>query len=111
MSYDDVVEKWAPHLFRSVDSIPYEYFGLDSTPFLSPERRARAHGARKALTCAFLDREGDEVVQARFGDLARALIRGRDANVPRWSEVLAPREHQPRPGSREESPFAPRQEH
>lgn len=106
MSYQDVVERWAPHIFTSVDSIPYEYFGLDATPFLSSERRTRAYRARKALTCAFLREEEDAVIQGHLEELFRILLHDRAIEVPPWRSVLAERGLQPRPGCREDSPFA-----
>jgi radical SAM superfamily enzyme YgiQ (UPF0313 family) len=98
MSSEDVHATWAPYLFRKADA-SYAYYGGDSSALWSPARRTDAIARRKAVTLAFLDGAPDDVVQARFAELYRAL-RLTPGEPPDWRGCLAPRERQPRAGAR-----------
>jgi hypothetical protein len=94
MSAEDVRATWAPYFFRGVDA-SYTYYGGDDSSLWNADRRSEAIARRKALTVAFLDGAGDEVVQDRFAALYRAL-RFTPGASPDWREHLAGRERQPR---------------
>lgn len=96
MSASDVRTTWAPYFFRGVEA-SYYYYGGDHSPFWRAARRSEAEAHRKALTLAFLDGAPDEVVQDRFATLYRS-VRFTPAEVPSWSDHLAPREQQPGAG-------------
>ena len=96
MSSREVVEKWAPYLFRNITKLPYHYYTGDVPSFWSVDKRCRAFAARRDLTREFLDRSSDDGIQAAFGQLF-AFVKdgGRSAEAPGWKSVLAERALQP----------------
>jgi hypothetical protein len=92
---DEAREEWAPYCFRSVRKAPYEHYATDCPVGWPSQRRNAAFEARRLLTLAFLDEACDEVLQARFLELAQVFGCGTTEEMPRWSFLLAPREVQP----------------
>jgi radical SAM superfamily enzyme YgiQ (UPF0313 family) len=96
MSARDVDLKWAPYLFRAVRQVPYNYQTSDAPAWWSARRRREAWDKRRELTLAFLDQEPDDEIQQRFAELFSVTVEGgAETRVPRWQDLLAPRERQP----------------
>jgi hypothetical protein len=96
MSYDDVVERWAPEMFRQIKSLPYHYYSHDSPLYWSVDKRNRAFDIRRRLTVDFLDTAPDSSIQGDFAALCQVVRPSlSEKEVPAWQSILAPRQNQP----------------
>ncbi len=96
MSYSEVIDRYAPYLFKQVDRTPYYHGNIDAPSWWDTGRRDEAFARRALIAHGFLDNLDDGIIQKRFEDLYRLMVDPQHSgSPPRWSEILADRRRQP----------------
>lgn len=97
MNSEEARSVWAPYMFRSISTLPYDYYATDCPAWWDVEKRNEGFRLRRQLTVDFLDKAGDARLQEDFCDLYSLLHedRGTAHSIPHWNTVLAERSLQP----------------
>ncbi|MFS8118927.1 MAG: B12-binding domain-containing radical SAM protein, partial [Microcoleus sp.] len=97
MNSDEARHEWAPYMFKSIHSLPYDYYATDCPIHWDIKKRNTTFDLRRRLTLQFMDKAPDHSIQQCFSKLHSSLLDGLSSppGTVHWTEILADRPLQP----------------